>query len=1034
MLEKGIMSLQEVLKKREAEIAALQAALKTKDAEPIDSGSAPVVGLNIIAPMSEATVDKSEIVRHLKPAEPEASLLGVGGGVSPTLTDYPQAFFTPALDRDAIEGPGQYFASSNKGSDQSSLPSIALRSVDTTRIDELLRAMAHQEELHRGKTEELAALLEAERQKSETLQKKAEVRSADLAAENERLKEQLAAVAKKEEAKENEEEADATVVGEDQQHQPAHDQHQDDDRASMAQELEQLRRALADSQEKLAQRENIKAVREEVAKQRGASEVPVAPVAIDLPAAEEQQKQAGAKAEVEAQALALARMTEEHRTALQAAGTERSAAIDSLKTEHQSVLETTKAESQAALEASRVGHQNELDSLKAEHRAALYSSKAEHQTDLQAMKVEQQAALKALMAEHQTALEGMKAQHETTLESLKADQETALETIKADHQNVLHKLVGEHAEAASSSKSAHSVAVQQAQEAHELALARLSSEKDAITAELRGLLDQQLTTLKEGHAQALSVQLENRDAAHHVKVAELTKQMEAQAVEHEQAVAQLKLQHEEALAGSKRQYEEAFAKHRTEAEVGLAATAAAVAKDLRSSSDSGSTIDSEHRAALANLEAKADAERHRMLADVHNLHQTERQRMTEEHEAKLEALRVAHQEEVASLSRRLSGLYDMNGKFVDVDELRGELAETGDALVILEDALTSVSAERDELLEELNRLRSEGGDNQAEAFKAEAAELRREMVSYRHNLTNLKTELQRSKNEVLAISEERMKLEQQLQELQEDAAGAKSFLPRLSEEQDGDVTLGSSAISSPGPSTPVGSTGMVRQRSMPPPTPPPKIPPPPTPPTSGSGAGGTLPRSSIPLAARTSLSSLMTRADSPGPTTPTGTIGTSALTRSSSGGSKHTSIASINLSTLGSQDAKKLLTEQGEELRQLAKQLSHCEADLQANIDLVTTLEAALNDSERNLRKSRVQLGEVTRERDRYASQTEDLRTQLQASQKEVDSVKSSTLMEKQDYELKIRAERMAKEKAARDLEARLEEVNRKKSSKLFCL
>ncbi|PWN23302.1 kinesin-domain-containing protein [Microstroma glucosiphilum] len=1012
MLEKGLMSLQEVLKKREAEIASLQAALKSRDAEGSNSASTPVVGLNIIGPTTEPVVDESEIARDLKPAEPNMNLLGAGG-VSPTLTDYPQAFFTPALDRDAIEGPGQYFAGSSKESENGSLPSTAVRSTDTSRIDELLRAMAHQEELHRGKTDELAALLEAERQMSETLQKTAEVQSADLAAENERLKEQLAALAK------NDKEADVTIVKEDQPSQSAPSQ--DRDSTMMAQEVQQLRQALADSQDELTQRERafeekLKAISDQASLQVEAPNAPAAiPVDGDL---SDQEKEAEGAA-----AAAVARLTEEHQSALEGARAEHLAAMDSMKAEHQSALESAKAQGQAALEANGAEHQTNLHQMKAEHLAALATKRAEHQLVLDSLKTE-----------HETALERTTAQHETALKSLKADHQTALETAKADHQSITDKLIGEHSEADASSRSAQGAALQQAQEAHEAALARILSEKDAAVADLRSLLDQQLTTLEEEHAQALSSQLAERDAAHQASLAELTNQMQAKVHEHEKALADLKSQHEEALAESKLQHEQAFAKHRVEAEAGIAATAAAVAKDLRSSTDSAATVDSEHRAALASLEAKANAERHRMLADVHNLHQTERQRMMEEHEAKLESLRQAHEQEVASLSRRLSGLYDVNGKFVDVDGLRNELMETGDALVILEDALTSVSAERDELVEELNRLRSEGGDNQAEEFKAEAAELRREMVTYRHNLTNLKTELQRSKNEVQAITEERTKLEQQLRDLQEDAAGGKSFLPRLSEEQDADVTLGDTTVSSPGPSTPVGTPAMVGRRSMPPPTPPPKVPPPPTPPTSGSGAGGTLPRSSIPLAARTSLSSLMTRAESPGPTTPTGTIGTSALTRSSSGGSRHTSMASINLNNLGSQEAKKLLTEQGEELRQLAKQLSHCEADLQANIDLVTTLEAALNDSERNLRKSRVQLGEVTRERDRYASQTEDLRTQLQASQKEVDSVRSSTLVEKQDYEQKIRAERMAKEKAARDLEARLEEVNRKKSSKLFCL
>ena len=46
------------------------------------------------------------------------------------------------------------------------------------------------------------------------------------------------------------------------------------------------------------------------------------------------------------------------------------------------------------------------------------------------------------------------------------------------------------------------------------------------------------------------------------------------------------------------------------------------------------------------------------------------------------------------------------------------------------------------------------------------------------------------------------------------------------------------------------------------------------------------------------------------------------------------------------------LEEQETMIKTLNKQLTHCESDLQAHMDLVSTLETQLNDSERN-RKSR---------------------------------------------------------------------------------
>lgn len=65
------------------------------------------------------------------------------------------------------------------------------------------------------------------------------------------------------------------------------------------------------------------------------------------------------------------------------------------------------------------------------------------------------------------------------------------------------------------------------------------------------------------------------------------------------------------------------------------------------------------------------------------------------------------------------------------------------------------------------------------------------------------------------------------------------------------------------------------------------------------------------------------------------------------------------------------------------KQLTHCEADLQANMDLVATLESALDDAERGLRQ-------VTRERDSYMSQNEALQKTIENKQREVVTVRPS--------------------------------------------
>ena len=82
-----------------------------------------------------------------------------------------------------------------------------------------------------------------------------------------------------------------------------------------------------------------------------------------------------------------------------------------------------------------------------------------------------------------------------------------------------------------------------------------------------------------------------------------------------------------------------------------------------------------------------------------------------------------------------------------------------------------------------------------------------------------------------------------------------------------------------------------------------------------------------------------------------------------------------------------------------------------------------------------MQLAEISRERDRFSSQADELQAQIKTATAEVERVRSSVILEKQDYESKIQQERAAKEKAKEALEARLEEASRKKhSSRLFCM
>jgi len=131
----------------------------------------------------------------------------------------------------------------------------------------------------------------------------------------------------------------------------------------------------------------------------------------------------------------------------------------------------------------------------------------------------------------------------------------------------------------------------------------------------------------------------------------------------------------------------------------------------------------------------------------------------------------------------------------------------------------------------------------------------------------------------------------------------------------------------------------------------------------------------------------------------------------------------------------KHIEEQDAMIKTLNKQLSHCESDLQAHMDLVTTLETSLSDSEKNLRKARMHATELARERDVLNGQIENLRNELQTTRREVDSVRRSIAEEKQTLQQSLEEERKAKERARHqlDLDTRMEELQKRKS-KFACL
>ncbi|CBQ73559.1 related to KIP1-kinesin-related protein [Sporisorium reilianum SRZ2] len=662
------------------------------------------------------------------------------------------------------------------------------------------------------------------------------------------------------------------------------------------------------------------------------------------------------------------------------------------------------------------------------------------QAEVQRLKQEHAAAIDRLEQQHKVGMEQLAQQHAESLAKMQPSASTrsvpggfGADEDEEDHAEVLAKAQQDHAQELTKVKEEAHVALTKALDAqtaqHQSVVAEHEAKLASINADVAQSLrtnEEQLQALRDSHSKALQEARMELEAQHLSAVSVATREAEAATVaKHTAALEKIQQEH--------------------------ATTVSQMTEQL-------TALKTEHQSTLDKMQAEHASKLDRSLLDLQivNSDRDEARRAYEELHAK-------HQDVLAKLE------IDPH----EVDTLRAELNDTSDALVTLEAALTEVQEERDQLLIEIEMMRQESeaaqqqqqqqqdtsvtstgsnARNAATPSPADAA-LKRELESHKSMLSKTRGDMTKLKAELQAARDECARHEQLVKDLQLRLAtsetrsmrsnGSGSFGQHSQSEHDAAIAA---AAATAGASLTNGARSPINSRRAsdyespnntldlrnhrpslgaakpPPPTPPPNMPPPPTP------AGGTL-TGRTSAGVRTSTSSLMTRPESPA------NVGASSMTRSSSMTSVH-SPAGHMLGNGAGPDVKltRLLSEQAEEIKNLARQLNHCEADLQANIDLVATLEAALNDSERNLRKSRVQLSEVTRERERYAAEANAMRAQLNTAQSEVENVRNSVMLEKQGFESKLEEERLAKERARKALEARLEEVSKRKGNKLFCL
>ena len=94
----------------------------------------------------------------------------------------------------------------------------------------------------------------------------------------------------------------------------------------------------------------------------------------------------------------------------------------------------------------------------------------------------------------------------------------------------------------------------------------------------------------------------------------------------------------------------------------------------------------------------------------------------------------------------------------------------------------------------------------------------------------------------------------------------------------------------------------------------------------------------------------------------------------------------------------------------------------------VQTLESALNDTERILRKARMQMNDLVRERDTHEKENASLKKQTQDVNAELESLRQSLASARRESDTRLMAERSQRDAARVELEQRLEAMRAKKS------
>ncbi|KAI6045585.1 kinesin-domain-containing protein [Pisolithus marmoratus] len=678
---------------------------------------------------------------------------------------------------------------------------------------------------------------------------------------------------------------------------------------------------------------------------------------------------------------ALTKLRNDHAEVLQKQADEATAMLERLREDHASEMRVAEKARECSLSESESARDQALRELQEEHASAIARKETLYAEDIERLKAEHARILSSKEEDYRSRRENMKMEHATAMAVLREQSEAQIESLTKAFQQL------EQEAAASATK---------AREEYESTIQALQGTHTAALEELACNHDDEIAQLKASQERVLQATLAKAEEEH-----------KSLSGSHSDAIAKLQAEHEAISLAARCALEDAQEKHRIVLEEVQATAVRQLTEERGRSATTLAELEQRHSALCDELEKGRAALRKELdavRADVKVAEDHHRQELEIERQRSalaLEELQIAHSSEretllkdVEHLRNELESHQTMMDKVGQAQrEHERAMSEKTQLLATIQEDMTNVRLEKDQLRDEVEKLKAElaGMQTQQTKLVQEASKRRSltdELEKHRSLIAEMQESLQRVKDEKDTLQAEKTRQENALRDLQVQIARSSTAPDTQSSKATPDRSLSFTRINN-------------LNGKLPPPTPPPSVPPPPAP---------------KPQDCNFSVSTQFS------------VISPSSSRDSQTTDSPATSVLSINVPGVPPLDTKAEAM-----IKTLNKQLSHCESDLATHMDLVGTLETSLSESEKNLRKARMQATELVRERDSLNLQLEGLRSELQEAHREVATVRKSIVEEKQSLESRLDEERRAKERARAQLDSRMEEIQRRKS-KFACL